>query len=80
MISLSATSANISIASFTTVIGALVGIASQNKLNNIESAISKALVDNEFSHQEFTTIINEEANYHKLKESIKMMKSQRSYT
>ena len=42
--------------------------------------ISKALVDNEFSHQEFTTIINEEANYHKLKESIKMMKSQRSYT
>ena len=80
MISLSATSANISIASFTTVIGALVGIASQSKLNNIESAISKALVDNEFSHQEFTTIIDGETNYHKLKKSIKMMNSQRSYT
>ena len=39
---------------------------------------SKALIDNEISHEHFTTFINEERNYWRLKESIKMMKSQRS--
>ena len=50
----------------------------QVKLNNIESIISKALIDNEISHENFTTIINDEKNYRELKESIRMMKSQRS--
>ena len=29
-----------------------------------------------FSHEDFTTIINETKNYHKLKENVKLMKSQ----
>ena len=33
------------------------------------------LIDNKISHE---TIINEERNYHELKQSIRMMKSQRS--
>ena len=32
----------------------------RSKLNSIESKISKALVDNEISHEDFETIINEE--------------------
>ena len=103
---LSATSGSISIASFTTVIGALLGIASANfnlalsmstgifkkllkttrnkkkehnksvmlarsKLNNIESKIYEALIYNENSNEDFTTIINEEKNYQELKESIR---------
>ena len=50
----------------------------RSKLNSIESAISRALIDNENSHEDFTTIINEERNCRELKESIRMMKSQRS--
>ena len=50
------------------------------KLNSIESKISKALMDNEISHEDFDTIINEEKKYRGLKESIRMMNSQRSYT
>ena len=50
----------------------------KSKLNSIETIIFKALIDNETSHEEFTAIINEERNYHKLKENIRMMKSQRS--
>ena len=50
----------------------------RSKLNSIESTISKVLLDNEISHEDFTTIINEERNYCKLKENIRMMKSQRS--
>ena len=46
------------------------------KLNSIESKISKALVDNEISHEDFETIINEEKKYRELKESIRMMNSQ----
>ena len=103
---LSATSGSISIASFTTAIGALLGIASANfnlalsmstgifkkllkttrnkkkehnksvmlarsKLNNIESKIYEALIYNENSNEDFTTIINEEKNYQELKESIR---------
>ena len=41
--------------------------------------ISKALINNEISHEDFMTIINEERiNYLELKESITMMNSQRS--
>ena len=32
----------------------------RSKLNSIESKISKALMDNEISHEDFETFINEE--------------------
>ena len=35
----------------------------RSKLNSIESKISKALMDNEISHEDFETIINEEKKY-----------------
>ena len=35
-----------------------------SKLNIIKSLISKALIDNKISYEDFTTIINEEKNYH----------------
>ena len=50
----------------------------RSKLNSIESKISKALMDNEISHEDFETITNEEKRYRELKESIRMMNSQRS--
>ena len=50
----------------------------RSKLNSIESKISKALMDNGISHEDFETIINEEKKYRELKESIRMMNSQRS--
>ena len=31
----------------------------RSKLNSIENKISKALINNEISHEDFTTIINE---------------------
>ena len=109
LIVLSATSGNISIASFATVVGTPVGIASaslsltfslsvqlvkkllktrrnkkkkhnktvmlaRSKLNNIESKISEALMNNQISREDFMTIINKERNYRELKESIRMMK------
>ena len=52
----------------------------RSKLNSIESKISEALLNNEISHESFMTIINEERNYPKLKESNGMMNSQRSDT
>ena len=48
----------------------------RSKLNSIENKISKALTDNEISHEDFETIINEEKKYRELKESIRMMNSQ----
>ena len=48
----------------------------RSKLNSIESKISEALINNETSHENFVTIINEERNYRELKETIRMMKSQ----
>ena len=108
---LSATTGSISIASFATVIGTPVGIASaslsltfsmctglvkrlskatrnkknkhnkvvlmaRSKLNSIERKISEALMNNQLSHEDFMTTINEERNYRKLKERIRMMKDQ----
>ena len=49
----------------------------RSKLNIIESKISEALMKNQISHEDFITIINEERNYRKLKESIRMMKGQK---
>ena len=111
LIVLSVTSGRVSIASFTTVIGIPVGIASaslslsfslctglvkkllkatrnqkkkhnkivmlaRSKLSGIESKISEALINNQISHEDFITIINEERNYRELKENIRMMKGQ----
>ena len=50
----------------------------RSKLNSIESKISKALMDNEISQEDFMTILNEERKYRELKESMRMMNSQRS--
>ena len=35
----------------------------RSKLNSIESKISEALINNEISHEDFMTIINEEKKY-----------------
>ena len=50
----------------------------RSKLNSIQSKISEALINNEISQEVFMTIINEEKKYPDLKESIRMMNSQRS--
>ena len=52
----------------------------RSKLNSIESKISEALINNEISHEDFMTIINEEKKYRELKENVRMMNSQRSDT
>ena len=48
----------------------------RSKLNSIESKISEALINNEISHEDFMTIINEEKKYRELKENIRLMNSQ----
>ena len=50
----------------------------RSKLNSIERNVSEALINNEISHEDFMIIINEEKNSGELKESIRMMNSQRS--
>ena len=50
----------------------------RSKLNSIESKISEALINNEISHEDFMAILNKEKKYRELKESIRMMNSQRS--
>ena len=112
LIVLSVTAYRISIASFSTVIGAPAGMTSasfslafsistliiknllettrnkkkkhnnivmlaRSKLNTIESKISEALINNEISHEGFMKIINEVKKYRELKESIRMMNSQK---
>ena len=52
----------------------------RSKLNSIESKISEALINSEISHEDFMTIINKEKKYRELKESIRMINSQRSNT
>ena len=49
----------------------------RSKLNTIERKTPKALVDNEISHEDTETIVNEEKK-RELKESIRMMNSHRS--
>ena len=48
----------------------------KSKLNSIEGKISEALINNQISHEDFITIINEDKNYRELKESNRMMKGQ----
>ena len=50
----------------------------RRKLNSIESKISEAFINNEIIHEDLEIIIDEEKKYRKLKESIRMMISQRS--
>ena len=50
----------------------------RSKSNSIESKTSEALINNEISHEDFMMIINEEKKYRELKDSIRMMNSQRS--
>ena len=47
----------------------------KSKLNSIEKLISQALIDLEISHEEYKSIINQEENYGRLKENIRMTKS-----
>ena len=39
-----------------------IAMLARSKLNSIERKISKALMDNEISHRDFETMINEEKN------------------
>ena len=50
----------------------------KSKLNSLENKISKALMDNEISNEDFETIINEENKYRELRESIRMINIPRS--
>ena len=43
----------------------------RSRLNSIGSKISKELICNEISHEDFMTIINEEKKYWELKKSIR---------
>ena len=49
----------------------------RSKLNSIESEISKESINNEISYEDFMTIIIKERNYLELKETIRMIKTQR---
>ena len=49
----------------------------RSKLNDIESKISEVLANNEICHEDVMIIINEEKKYRELKESIRMMNTQR---
>ena len=53
-------------------------VLARSKLNSIESKMSEALINNEIGHGDFMTIFNEEKEYRELKESIRMINSQRS--
>ena len=55
-----------------------IDMLARSKLNSIESKISEASINNEISHEDFMTTISKEKNYRELKESIRMMNSQRS--
>ena len=48
----------------------------KSKLNSIWSKLSEALINNEISDEDFTTILNEEKKYRELKESTRMKSSQ----
>ena len=49
-----------------------------SKTNSIKSKISEPLINNEISHEDFITIVNEEIKYRELKEIIRMVNSKRS--
>ena len=43
----------------------------KSKLNNIETLVSKALIDMEISHEEFITILKEKDKYEKIKGNLR---------
>ena len=43
----------------------------KSKLNSIETLVSKALIDMEISHEEFTTILKEKGKYEKMKKKLR---------
>ena len=47
----------------------------RNKLNIIETLISRALIDFDISHEEFSKIIHEKNNYEQMKDNIRNTKS-----
>ena len=47
----------------------------KNKLNSIESLMSQALIDLDFSYERFKKIVNEKEKYDQMKESIKNKKN-----
>ena len=55
-----------------------IDMLARSKFISIESKISEALINNETSHEDFMTIINEEKIYRELKERIRKMNRQRS--
>ena len=106
LIVLSATSSGVSIISFTSIVGAPVGIASasftlifllttgigkklltitrnkkkkhdkililaKNKLNSIETVLSRALIDMEISHEEYSTILKVKDKHERMKDNLK---------
>ena len=55
-------------------------MSAKSKLNSIESKISDVLINNEISLEDFMVIMNEEKKYRELKESNRMMNSERRDT
>ena len=53
-----------------------IALLVRSKLNSKQTILSKALINSDVSHEEFTLVINEEPNYLRLKESIKTKDSQ----
>ena len=51
-------------------------MSAKSKLGSIESKLSEAFMNNQISHEDLMTIINEERNYRGLKKSVTMMKGQ----
>ena len=52
----------------------------RSKLNSIESKISEESIKSKINHEDFMTIINKEKKCRELKESVRIMNSQRSDT
>ena len=47
----------------------------KSKLNSIETLRSQALIDQDISHEEFKTTVNEKEKYEQMKDSIRNTKS-----
>ena len=47
----------------------------RSKLNIIETLISRALIDSDISHEEFSKIIYEKNNYEQIRDNIRSVKS-----
>ena len=52
-------------------------VLARSKLNSIETLISKALIDYKISYEEYETVIMKKKNTKKMKEDIRMIKSEK---